>query len=61
MKKHLPVLFIAGQEDPVGPYGKGVEQAAKAFRSAGMVNVSLTKEELLKMNAQLNKIRKAKN
>jgi alpha-beta hydrolase superfamily lysophospholipase len=42
MKKHLPVLFIAGQEDPVGPYGKGVEQAAKAFRSAGMVNVSLT-------------------
>lgn len=41
MKKHLPVLFIAGQEDPVGPYGKGVEQAAKAFRKAGMINVAL--------------------
>lgn len=41
MKKHLPVLFIAGTEDPVGPYGKGVEKAAKAFRKAGMVNVSL--------------------
>jgi len=41
MKKHLPVLFIAGQEDPVGPYGKGVEQAAKAFKKAGMVNVAL--------------------
>lgn len=41
MKKDLPVFFIAGQEDPVGPYGKGVEQAAKAFRNAGMINVAL--------------------
>ena len=40
MKKHLPVLFIAGAEDPVGPYGKGVEQAAQAFRKAGMINVA---------------------
>lgn len=41
MKKNLPVFFIAGQEDPVGPYGKGVAQAAKAFRKAGMINVAL--------------------
>lgn len=41
MKKHLPVLFIAGTEDPVGPYGKGVEKAAAAFIKAGMSNVSL--------------------
>ena len=40
MKKHLPVLFIAGREDPVGAYGKGVEQAAEAFKKAGMVNVT---------------------
>ena len=40
MKKHLPVLFIAGAEDPVGPYGKGVEKAADAFRKAGMINVA---------------------
>jgi len=40
MKKHLPVFFIAGSEDPVGPYGKGVEQAANAFRKAGMINVA---------------------
>lgn len=40
MKKHLPVFFIAGAEDPVGPYGKGVEQAAKEFRKAGMINVA---------------------
>ena len=41
MKKHLPILFIAGQEDPVGPYGKGVEQAHKAFQKAGMVRTSI--------------------
>ena len=41
MKKHLPVLFIAGKEDPVGPYGKGVEQAEQAFRKAGMVRTSI--------------------
>ena len=40
MKKHLPVFFIAGAEDPVGPYGKGVETAAKNFRKAGMINVA---------------------
>ena len=40
MKKHLPVFFIAGGEDPVGPYGKGVEQAAKEFKKAGMINVA---------------------
>jgi len=40
MKKHLPVFFIAGGEDPVGPYGKGVEQAVAAFKKAGMINVA---------------------
>ena len=40
MKKHLPVFFIAGAEDPVGPYGKGVEQAVGAFKKAGMINVA---------------------
>ena len=40
MKKHLPVFFIAGAEDPVGPYGKGVQKAADAFRKAGMINVA---------------------
>jgi len=40
MKKHLPVFFIAGGEDPVGPYGKGVEKAVQAFKKAGMINVA---------------------
>ena len=41
MPKDLPVYFIAGQEDPVGSYGKGVRQAADAFTGAGMQNVSV--------------------
>ena len=41
MGKNLPVLFIAGGDDPVGGYGKGVHQAAEAFRKAGMKNVSV--------------------
>ncbi len=41
MRQDLPVFFIAGGDDPVGSYGKGVEKAADAFRKAGMKNVSL--------------------
>lgn len=41
MEKSLPVLFIAGEADPVGDYGKGVRKAAEAFREAGMENVSI--------------------
>ena len=41
MRKDLPVFFIAGGDDPVGPYGKGVHQAANAFRKAGMQDVSV--------------------
>jgi alpha-beta hydrolase superfamily lysophospholipase len=41
MKKDLPVLFIAGDADPVGNYGKGVEQTAKVFRAAGLTDISV--------------------
>jgi len=40
MNKDLPVLFIAGGDDPVGNYGKGVTRAAEEFRKAGMKHVS---------------------
>ena len=40
MKKDLPVLFIAGGDDPVGGYGRGVEHTAVEFRKAGLTNVS---------------------
>ena len=42
MKKDLPVWFFAGDQDPVGNMGKGVRQAAEAFREAGMENVTVT-------------------
>lgn len=52
MCKYLPVLFIAGGDDPVGTYGKGVRQAAAAFQKSGMINVSakiypLSRHEIL--------------
>ena len=40
MKKDLPILFIAGGEDPVGGYGKGVEQTVSEFTKAGMARLS---------------------
>lgn len=41
MPKNLPVFFIAGQSDPVGNMGKGVEKTANAFRRNGMKDVTL--------------------
>ena len=41
MQKNLPVFFIAGGDDPVGPYGKGVHTCADAFRKVGMEDVSV--------------------
>ena len=57
MNKKLLVLFIAGGDDPVGSYGKGVRRAAEEFRKLGMTDVSekiypLCRHELLN---ELNK------
>lgn len=41
MRKNLPVFFIAGGDDPVGNYGKGVRRSADAFRKAGMTDVTV--------------------
>jgi len=41
MNKKLPVFFIAGGDDPVGSYGKGVQTCADAFRKNGMEDVSV--------------------
>ncbi|MCD7845958.1 MAG: alpha/beta hydrolase [Oscillospiraceae bacterium] len=41
MDKEMPVLFIAGDADPVGNYGKGVQKTAERFRQAGMADVSV--------------------
>ena len=39
MKKDLPVFLIAGGDDPVGNYGKGIFQTEEAFAKAGMADV----------------------
>ena len=41
MRKDLPVFFIAGGEDPVGSYGKGIHSCVEAFRKAGMTDVDV--------------------
>ena len=41
MPKELPVFFVAGEDDPVGDYGKGVLKAVDMFRTAGMKSVAV--------------------
>lgn len=41
MPKGLPVYFIAGDMDPVGDYGEGVQKAYRDFKEAGMENISM--------------------
>ena len=57
MKKDLPVLFVSGDRDPVGSYGKGVEQACAAFKKHGMqdVTIRLYPEGRHEMLNELNK------
>ncbi len=39
--ENLPVFFVAGAEDPVGDYGKGVKKAAAKFKRAGVKDVEV--------------------
>ena len=41
MNKDLPVFFIAGDRDPVGGMGMGVQKACACFRKAGLKDVSI--------------------
>lgn len=41
MDKNTPILFVAGECDPVGDFGKGVRQAYESFRKAGVADVQL--------------------
>ena len=42
VSKNLPVYFVAGADDPVGDYGKGVNKAKKKFDEADIHSVSIT-------------------
>ena len=41
MNKLMPVLFISGNDDPVGGYGEGVTKTWKEFQKIGMTNCDL--------------------
>ena len=41
MPKDLPVLFVSGEDDPVGDYGRGVEKVFHSFEELGMEQVQL--------------------
>lgn len=41
MSQSLPILFIAGGDDPVGDFGNGVQKCAEKFADAGMRNVGI--------------------
>ncbi len=57
MPKALPIYFVSGDKDPVGSNGKGVRQAAEAFRAAGMqdVDCKLYPDGRHEMHNELNK------
>lgn len=40
--KDLPVLFLSGTGDPVGSYGKAVQQVYEKFKTAGVKDVDIT-------------------
>lgn len=40
MPKDLPVFFVAGEDDPVGDFGKGVLKVVDMFKKTGMKNVT---------------------
>lgn len=57
MNKDIPIFFIAGGDDPVGDFGKGVMKAVHAFEDVGMEHVT-TKIYPLARHEILNEINK---
>jgi len=41
MDRAMPILFFAGEDDPVGDMGRGVIRCAKAFEAAGMEKIAV--------------------
>ena len=41
VRKSLPILFVSGDADPVGEYGKGVRQVVADLKKTGHENVEL--------------------
>ncbi len=41
VRKDLPILFMAGEDDPVGNFGKGVKKTYDTFKEVGIKDVSI--------------------
>ena len=41
IRKDIPVFFVAGAEDPVGEFGKGVQRIYEKYKAAGIKDVSI--------------------
>ena len=41
MQKNLPILFVSGDQDPVGDMGEGVKAAYDSFLQAGCTDITL--------------------
>ena len=41
MNKDLPILFVSGQDDAFGDFGKGVENVYQLFKEVGMKEIDL--------------------
>ncbi len=39
--KSLPILFVSGDKDPVGDFGKGVSKSYEIYKAAGIEDVTL--------------------
>lgn len=57
IRNDLPMLFISGDSDPVGNYGKGVFQAAESYVQAGLedVLVALYPDARHELHNEINK------
>lgn len=40
IRKDLPILFISGEDDPVGNYGKGIWKTASMYERLGIENIT---------------------
>ena len=41
IRKDIPIFFVAGQDDPVGDFGKAVERVFEKYKAAGIEDVSI--------------------
>ena len=39
--RRLPLLFLAGDKDPIGKYGEGVRRVVNLYRGAGVKNIEV--------------------